>query len=348
MSVIDCEAHPIVAGREELFAYMDRAWVERLTQSNFVLPSGIPHPGADRGVHGGGDAPVAEAFVAGWAEGVDAAILLPSQVYPSAGWCDDAMCAVYASAVNRYVAERWLPADERLKLAIAVSAHDPAVAVAEIQRWAGDDRVVAVSFSLIAVNLGQQHYRPILRAAAEHGLAVMIHPGGTEGLAIGPPTLGGVGPRLPEERFSLLPQLAQSNVASLIYDGVFVDLPELKVVFAGFGFEWARSLLWRLDQEWRNLRVDVPWVTDWPMAYAGRNIRLVVDDLGAAPEAALQQIARDLPETLLVYGSDRPFSDGDPEDVLRGIPEELRERVSALNAAETFPRGAFATAGSAA
>ena len=65
---------------------------------------------------------------------------------------------------------------------------------------------------------------------------MVVHPGGSEGVAIGPPTLGGVGPRSAEERYTLLPQVAQANIASLIYDGIFTRFPRLKVVFAGFGF----------------------------------------------------------------------------------------------------------------
>jgi predicted TIM-barrel fold metal-dependent hydrolase len=334
--IIDCECHPLVASLSDLLPHMSSAWAHRFERSGFVLPSGSPHPGrdteADEALAGSGPAALAAALT----PAVAAAILVPSQVMPSAGWCDHAMSAEYAAAVNRHLAAEWLDADPRFRLAAAVAPHDPELAAAEIHRAAEDPRVVAISTSVLAINMGHHHYRPIFAAAQEHGLPVMIHPGGSEGVAIGPPTLGGVGPRSREERYTLLPQVAQANIASLVYDGVFTRFPELKTVWAGFGFEWAMPLLWRADMEWRNLRIDVPWVTDPPSQYVARHVRLVVDDIGAAPAEQVQGLAELVPEGVLLYGSDVPFGSADPETTLRGIPDDLREAVARGNAEETF------------
>ena len=334
--VIDCECHPLVPAVTDLFPYMDEAWAERFRRTAFVLPDGAPHPGRDVALDGNIGAWTPEDVAAALPTNVRAAILIPPQVLPSAGWCDHAMAAVYARAVDDYVTDRWLPADARFRLATAVAPHDPDAAAAEIHRQAEREGVVGVALSLLAINMGHRHYGPILKAAHDHDLPVVVHPGGSEGIAIGAPTLGGVGPRGPEERYALLPQVAQANVASMIYDGLFTRLPRLKVVFAGFGFEWAVPLLWRADMEWRNLRIDVPWVTEPPSELASKHVRLVVDDLGAAPVEDVRAIADMLPEDVLLYGSDQPFTAGDPQDVLRGIPARLRDRVASENARATF------------
>jgi predicted TIM-barrel fold metal-dependent hydrolase len=342
--IIDSECHPLVPTVEDLFPYMQPAWEERFVRTAFVLPRGVPHPGRDTGLELGDVPPTPEEFAGRLPAELEAAILIPSQVMPSAGWCDHALSAAYAAAVNDYVIDRWLPADARLKVAIAVAPHNPEAAAAEIRRHAEDPRVVAICTSLLAVNMGHRHYEPIYEAAAEFALPLVVHPGGSEGVAIGPPTLGGVGPRSAEERYTLLPQVAQANIASLIYDGIFTRFPRLKVVFAGFGFDWVVPLLWRADMEWRNLRIDVPWVTKSPSEYTAEHIRLVVDDLGGAPPQTAQGIAELVPEEVLLYGSDRPFATGNPEDVLKGIPEGLRQRVALANAQQTFPRLAVAAA----
>jgi predicted TIM-barrel fold metal-dependent hydrolase len=134
----------------------------------------------------------------------------------------------------------------------------------------------------------------------------------------------------------LLPQVAQANIASAIYDGVFTRFPDLKLVFAGFGFDWAMPLIWRADMEWRALRIDVPWVTEPPSEYVRRSIRFVVDDLGAGPADQVSTIAGLAPEGVLLYGSDQPFSDASAGDVLAGIPDEQRDAVAYGNAEDTF------------
>lgn len=334
--VVDCECHPLVAALEDLFPYMEPAWAERFRRTGFVLPTGWPHPGRETGLSGFDEPPRPEQAAAALGPEVRRAILVPSQVMPCAGWCDHALSAVYAAAVNDYVRDAWLSVDDRFRLAVAVAPHDPDAAAAEIRRHADHEGVVAVATSLLAVNLGHRHYEPILAAAHEHRLPLIVHPGGSEGVALGAPTLGGVGPRDVEERYALLPQVAQANLASVIYDGVFSRFPELRLVFAGFGFEWAVPLLWRADMEWRNLRLDVPWVTEPPSVLAARHIRLVVDDLGAAPPADVAAIADMLPDGLLLYGSDRPFAAGGADGVLRGLPERLHDAVAHGNADATF------------
>lgn len=334
--IIDCECHPLVENIDDLFPYMDRAWADRFVRSKFVLPRGYPHPGRDASLYGVDRVPTPQEMGQALDPSVQTAVLIPSQVMPSAGWCDHAMSATFAAAVNDYVLDRWLGADPRFRLAVAVAPQDPDLAAVEIRRHAEDRRVAAASMSLMAVNMGHRHYEPIYEVACEFDLPLIIHPGGSEGVAVGPPTLGGVGPRSAEERYTLLPQVAQANIASLIYDGTFVRFPGLKVVFAGFGFDWVMPLLWRADMEWRNLRIDVPWVTKPPSEYTADHIRLVVDDLGVAPASAAQMIADLIPDEVLIYGSDRPFAAGDPGAVLDGIPERLRDRVAASNAEATF------------
>jgi predicted TIM-barrel fold metal-dependent hydrolase len=338
MRIIDAELHPRIPSRAALLPYMDGAWAERFERTAFVLPSGVPHPGHDIHPDDPGR-PEAPTTVAPALDGdTDAAILIPAQIMPSAGWCDHAMTAVYATAANRYLLEHALAEDERLHLAVGVSPHVPEAAGAEIRAQAENPRVVAVATSLVNINLGHAHYDPIFAAAQECDLPVVIHPGGTEGVSIGTPTLGGVHPRSAEERYALLPQLPQANIASLIYDGVFTRYPDLRIVFAGFGFAWAVPLLWRADMEWRNLRIDVPWVTEPPSTLAATHIRLTAGELGAAPAETVQQIAGLLPEEVLLYGSDRPFSGASAGEALAGIPEERRARVARENAAATFTR----------
>jgi predicted TIM-barrel fold metal-dependent hydrolase len=336
LPVVDCEHHVVAESLEDLAPHLPPGWLERLRRGEFRMPRPGPHPGVQlegRRLERGSDPAEAARRLD---DAISAAILIPSQVLVSSGWLGHVMAAVFASAMNDHVIERWLPADARFRFAIAVASHDGEVAAREIHRLGEHPGAVAVCLSPVAVNLGRRHYHPIYAAAQEHGLAVIVHPGGFEGNVVGPAVLGGVGPRTPEETFSLLPQVAMSNLASLLYDGVFEQFPELRVVFAGFGFSWVPPLLWRMDTEWRGLRVEVPWLTRAPSEYAAEHVRFVVD--GAAElGAGAWTVAAMAPPSALLWGSDEPFLDADPARVFDAAPSELREGLAFANAESAFP-----------
>src|SRR5947209_836569 len=55
-------------------------------------------------------------------------------------------------------------------------------------------------------------------------------------------------------------QAFQSQLLSLVTEGVFVKYPKLKVVFVDSGFTWIPPLMWRLDKNWKGTRREVPWI----------------------------------------------------------------------------------------
>jgi predicted TIM-barrel fold metal-dependent hydrolase len=334
--VIDCERHVLVESLSDLAEYLDRSWRQRMLSGEFALPPAGPHPGVQ--IESKRTATEAPDQVAAQLDRcAERALLIPSQGLVSSGWLNHTMAAVFSAALNDYMLERWSRADPRFRIAVSVASHDGELAAREIRRAGAHPAVAAVATSVVAVNMGQRHYHPIYEAACELDLPVIVHPGGFEGSVVGPAVLGGIGPRTPEETFSLMPQIAMANVASLVYDGVFARFPRLRIVFAGFGFAWAVPLLWRTDAEWRGLRVEVPWLTSPPSEVVADHVRFVID--GAAElSAGAWHLAEMLPEGTLLYGSDAPFTSGAPAEILDGAPEALRSRIAADNACETFSR----------
>ena len=126
-----------------------------------------------------------------------------------------------------------------------------------------------------------------------------------------------------------------SNLSSLIFDGVFGRFPQTARDLRRLRLGWAPPLLWRADSEWRGLRVEVPWLTKPPSEYVADHVRFLVDgacELG--PHA--WSVGAMLPESSLLYGSDRPFADGDAARVLDGAPDRLRGLIAAENARQTL------------
>ena len=56
-------------------------------------------------------------------------------------------------------------------------------------------------------------------------------------------------------------QVFQSQLLSLIVEGVFDRFPNLRVALIEGGLTWLPSLMWRFDKEWKGLRREVPWDT---------------------------------------------------------------------------------------
>jgi predicted TIM-barrel fold metal-dependent hydrolase len=335
--IVDAELHVYATSRDDVLAHFEPSLAARIEQTAFSPPKPSLHAGAEVLPSDVAAPSDPRAVAAGLPAGLARAVLLPAQIFPAAGWLDHGLAAAFASALNDHVAATWLPADERFRLAAALSAHDPETAAAELRRWRDDERVVAGCLSPIATNMGHKHYHPIYEAAQELGLPLLVHPSGAEGLALGAPALGGNEPRTAEEAFALLPQVAAANLASLLYDGVFVRYPELRIVFAGYGFAWAVPVLWRIDQEWRHLRADVPWLTKPPSEYAQEHVRFVVDSACEQLDDGAWTLIDLLPDGMLMYGSDTPFSRSG--ELTIGACAEHDEAILAANAAATFRLG---------
>jgi uncharacterized protein len=251
---------------------------------------------------------------------------------------DPVVAAVLAAAYNDWMCERWLEVEPRFRGAILVAPHDIEAAVAEINRMAGRPGIMAVFIPGYDIAMGERHYWPIYRAAREHALAVVTHPSGTEHMFPRAPRFA-LHPTYFLEWHTLLSQVTQSNVVSLICQGVFEEMPELKVVFIEGGFGWAADSMWKLDRNWRSTRDDLPWVRKPPSEYFAEHIRFTSQPMPEPPtreqlHSVLEMVQA---ERTLLFSSDYPHWDfDDPKAALAGIPEDMRQRILVDNPREVY------------
>jgi predicted TIM-barrel fold metal-dependent hydrolase len=323
---IDVDIHPhIKGGLGSLLPYMPRQ--SRVRSASDAALHEKPLPGSD-------PATVAR-------EHLDrlelaAAVLLPLDSLN--GFSDPLTAAIYASAINGFFIENWLPTDARYHLGIMIAPHDSARAAVEIRRRQATPRVAGILLPLLNILMGDRHYYPIYRAAVQHGLPVIVHPTGPEAAYYGAPVVAGGVPATFIERHVALPQIAQANISSLILNGVFERFPDLRVVFAGYGFAWLIALQWRMDMDWRRLRRETPWVRRAPSDYIHDHVRLTLQPMEEAGPAQFAKLLEMLAaDRTLLFSSDYPHWDRvDMAELAARFPERCRAAVLRESALGTF------------
>jgi predicted TIM-barrel fold metal-dependent hydrolase len=226
---------------------------------------------------------------------------------------------------------------------ILVSPHDPEWSAGEIRRRASE-LVGGVALPLAGDMLGSRFWDPIYAACVETGLPLVVHFSGVEGHYLGAPPLSGGVHASAFSRLTLMPHLAESNIASFTFEGAGVRFPELRVLFAGFGFTWLPSLLWRLDREWRTFRHDVPWVVSPPSEEVLEKMYFTTHPVGeAADRQVWEKGFTGRLRARLVFGSHAPFGSDTAAEAERVLGAEWAEQLMA-NGATLLQRTAGVTA----
>jgi predicted TIM-barrel fold metal-dependent hydrolase len=271
--------------------------------------------------------------------GIAYAVLLPRAF--AALQPDPDFAAAIAAAYNDWLADTWLGEynhDGAFKGSITVAQQDPVQAAREIERWAGHPHFVQVMMDSGArVPFGQRQYYPIYEACERNGLPLALHPG-TDGLGINQYP----GPGYPThyiEWKTCLPAGFQGHLVSFLTEGVFQRFPGLRIVFVEGGSTWLVPLMWRLDSQWKSLRLEVPWLTEPPSSYLRQHVRFTSQPL-ERPESdleMLQMLEMMDAEHLLMYSSDYAHWDFDsPVAAFPKLSPQLHERIFSANARELY------------
>ena len=271
--------------------------------------------------------------------GVDVAVLTGATVYRTSSMPDLDYASALCRAFNEWTRDQWLEPEPRLRFCMSICTQDPAGAVAEIDRFGPDPRVVAVLMPSGALRpFGHRFYHPIYEACVRNDLAVAVH-FGSEGGGINPPISAAGFPTYYIESRLLRPSFYQVHLASFVFEGVFVRFPTLRVAMLESGFTWLPAYLWRMDLDWKGLRRQTPWVDRLPSEYVVEHVRLASQPLDEPEEpGALDALLRwSTAERTLMFASDYPHWDwDDPRQVFKGLRGRLRRRIFAENAAEVF------------
>lgn len=342
--VADCDIHPVPNTLRDLYPYLEKRWRDHLESFGArrrqgiyqgpIYPKGQPEA-ARRDAWPPGGRPGSRLDLMQKQHldpnNVELGILTVIAPHPGNYQNPDQSIAM-CRAVNDWQVAEWTGKDARLKGSILIAYEHGAAAVAEIERLADDPNFVQVFLlSRTAQPLGNRCYWPIYEAASRANLPVGVHAFGNSGFPI---TSSGW-PSYYIEEMAGHAQSCQSQVTSLVLEGVFERFPKLRVVFIESGFGWLPSLSWRLDTHWRKLKAENPELKRCPSEYVREHIWVTTQPM-EEPERPQQLL--DMLDWIgwdrVLYSSDYPHWDfDDPSRCLpAGVTQEQRDKLFLTNA----------------
>jgi uncharacterized protein len=341
---IDCDIHPGVPDIKALLPYMSDFWrhsfVERGLDGFDMMsyPLGAPitcRP--DWRIAGQRPGASLDAMRAHALDAFHIGIAICNPLTGGQVAVSETMGAAICSAVNDWIAEKWLNQDPRLRASIVVPPQAPLLALEEIERLAHDKRFVQVLLpAACETMLGRSYYWPIFEAAVRHGLPIGIHAGSMYRHA---PTSGGW-PSHYLHDYVANSQLFEDQLLSLVSNGVFVKFPDLKFVFLESGVSWLPPFIWRAVKTWRGVRAEVPWVKQSPAEIIREHIRVTTQPFDAPDQETVERIVEQVDcDEMFLFASDYPHWQFEGDAVIPpGISGTLADRIRNENPLATYPR----------
>jgi uncharacterized protein len=342
---IDCDIHPVVPGLAALLPYLEDHWRETVVQrgihelTSIAYPENAPLTSRPDFRPANGKAGTDLDLLRRQAlDAFDISVAICNCLYGVQLLFSEDMAAGFARAVNDYIAREWLDREPRLRASIVIPVQNAEMAVDEIERCAKDKRFVQVLMLAMGdTPLGRREHWPIYAAAERHSLPVGIHAGS----GYRHPTTGVGWPSYYSEDYAGQAVGFQSQLTSLVCEGVFAKFPKLTVVLIESGFTWLPAHLWRLTKYWRGLRMEIPWVDRSPTEIVRSNIRLTLQPIDSPPQAddfkkLMDHMSSD---ELLLFSTDYPHWQFDGEAVLpEGLGAELTRKITVDNPRKTYSR----------
>jgi predicted TIM-barrel fold metal-dependent hydrolase len=348
LAVIDCDIHNAAAKHESLSKYLSARWRRHhetfgghshsgsyypranlnAARTDSWPPSGLP-PGADLDF-------LRHQLLDEW--NMDYGILNP--LNGAGAQLNLEYAAALSAATNEWQIAEWLDPEPRLRGSIIVAYEDGELAAAEIERRAGDSRFVHVLLvARTSEPLGRRKYWKMFEAAARNDISVAFHFGGSGGAPITP-----VGfPSFYIEDHCGMPTSFETQVTSLVCEGVFERFPNLKIVLIEGGFAWLPALMWRLDHAWKRLKDEVPDLKRLPSEYIREHFWITTQPMEepSRPRQFLQLLEQLDMNDRLMFATDYPHWDFDAPDqaIPVALDPDLTQAIMAGNARKLYGLG---------
>jgi predicted TIM-barrel fold metal-dependent hydrolase len=275
------------------------------------------------------------------AEGVDVQVIYPTVGGQLLGreFADAELLAACCRAYNDWSAEYCSAAPERLRWAAMLPVQDPALAVAEARRAAGEG---CTAFYLRPNPIGGRNLFhaanfPLFAEIERQGRPIAIHDSGS-------PHLASYGDRMDTHVTGHIlahPFEAMSAMAGLIWYGVFERFPRLAVVHVEADAGWVPYWLQRMEQHWDfSGNAEHAYLTRRPTEYFRRNVFVACRGDERTLPAAVELVG----DENFVFNTDYPHPDGTWPWGMKSLEEQpiaeaSKRRIFWENAARAFRIG---------
>lgn len=294
--------------------------------------------------HQGRREPVTDAdghrFVAATRRGMDALGLDYQVVFPSAMLLlgmhpQDEVEVALAGAFNRWMIERILPLDPRMKGLLYLPFNTPEACVDLVERYGASDGIIG--FTVCSTRNKPVHHDSYMRLYAmiqDLGKPLAFH----SGYHWGDPSFAQLNRFISMHALSFT-HYNQIHLTNWIVNAMPERFPRLKLLWVESGLAWIAFLMQRLDHEVMMRPSEAPGLKRLPSAYM-REMYFTSQPLERSNlkllESTMEAMAA---ETQLLYSSDWPHWDWDPPSAITTLPflsEQAKRNILGLNAARLF------------
>ena len=296
----------------------------------------IGHQGRRESIEAGD----AHRFIVTARRGMDALGLDYQVVFPSAMLLlgmhpqDDVEVAL-AGAFNRWMIERILPQDTRLKGLLYLPFNTPEACLALVERYAASEGVIG--FTVCSTRNKPVHhnaYMPLYTAIQSSGKPLAFH----SGYHWGDPSFAQLNRFLSMHALSFT-HYNQIHLTNWIVNAMPERFPRLKLLWVESGLAWIPFLMQRLDHEVMMRPSEAPGLRRLPSEYM-RDMHYTSQPLERSNMKLLESTMEAMgAETQLLYSSDWPHWDWDPPAAITTLPflsERAKRNILGLNAARLF------------
>jgi hypothetical protein len=269
------------------------------------------------------------------AMGIDYQVLFPGNMLQLGTHPQPTVEAQLALAYNRFLCERILSSDERIKSLLYLPLAEPEMCLRIIREFA--DHPSVMGFMVTSVRFKPVHhnsYIPIYRELEERGLPLAFH----------------AGPNWSDDYMKQLDRFISMHAISFvlcslvhltnwIVHGLPERFPKLKTIWIESGLAWIPFLMQRLDSAYLMRQSEAPLLKKLPSEYMQDmfyTCQPIETSNMALTEAALKAMKA---ETQLLYASDWPHWDFNPPSTIYDLPfldEQAKRNILGENAAKLF------------
>jgi predicted TIM-barrel fold metal-dependent hydrolase len=269
------------------------------------------------------------------AMGLDYQVVFPTPMLVLGMHPQDDIEAAVGRAYNRWLIERILPQDERIKGLLYLPFNTPQACL-DIVRDFGEAKGV-IGFTICATRNKPVHHDAYMRLYSvieETGKPLAFH----SGFHWGDPSFAQLNRFISMHAISFV-HYNLIHLTNWIINGLPERFPKLKVVWVESGLAWVPFIMQRLDHEFMMRVCEAPMLKRPPSEYI-REMYFTSQPLEKTNMKLLEATFSAMnAETQLLFASDWPHWDFDPPSSITTIPflsEQAKRNILGLNAARVF------------